>query len=79
MVKFRRGDFVKDFYIVTEATKNSLFSSGSSESVALGFILISIILAVALAIVFFCILAYVISIGVEKGIKRYFDKNKNQE
>ena len=70
---------MKDFYIATEATKNSLFSSGSPESVALGLILIRIIIAIAVAIVFFCILAYVISIGVEKGIKRYVDKNKNQD
>lgn len=67
---------MKDFYIATEATKNSLFSSGSPESVALGKALLFIIAAVAIAIVFFSILSYVIARGVEKGMMNFYSANK---
>lgn len=67
---------MKEIFYVAESTTNKVLTSGSPESVALGKALLFIIAAVAIAIVFFSILSYVIARGVEKGMMNFYSATK---
>lgn len=70
---------MSNLYYTAETVNNNLFSSGSPGSVALGIVLLYLIIIVAIALIFFSILSFVISRSVEKGIARYVEKNKDKD